>query len=210
MAAITKQKTFPSGWKTKVNTPCPLLAPCATCKQLLPVSAFYTTKRGRKTILGTSISNECPSCSMERYRKIDPRLKLLYAAKQRANASNLEFSLTIDDIVIPEHCPVLGVKLFALVGSGRQSPDLLENSPSLDRINNALGYTPDNVRVVSRRANFIKGNMSPSESAKIMSYIAQNPQVLTQDDIESLQRLKDLLSNLNLDHCPGGRDSIHG
>jgi hypothetical protein len=44
------------------------------------------------------------------------------------------------------------------------------NSPSLDRINNNLGYVPGNVIVVSDRANRIKNNATIEELEKIVNY----------------------------------------
>ena len=38
-----------------------------------------------------------------------------------------------------------------------------DNSPSLDRIDSSKGYTPDNVWVISRRANIIKHDATLEE-----------------------------------------------
>jgi len=68
-----------------------------------------------------------------------------------------EFLLSI----LPEHCSVLGIKLECNYGKGvgKQSP----NSPSLDRIDNSKGYTQDNVRIISWRANDLKSDSTPEE-----------------------------------------------
>lgn len=55
--------------------------------------------------------------------------------------------------MIPETCPVLGIPLTI---GGKRSP----SSPSLDRIDPALGYVPGNIRVISDRANRLKGARS--------------------------------------------------
>lgn len=39
------------------------------------------------------------------------RLKILKNAKQRAKSQGIPFNLTIDDIIIPEKCPLLGTPL---------------------------------------------------------------------------------------------------
>lgn len=78
----------------------------------------------------------------------DPRLYLHTSAKHRAKRKGVTFSITVEDIVIPTHCPILGIELSF---GGSQ-----ENSPSLDKINNSLGYVPGNVQVISYRANRIK------------------------------------------------------
>jgi hypothetical protein len=80
---------------------------------------------------------------------------MLSAAKQRALKKGIEFKITIDDIVIPATCPLLGIAL--VIGSGA----IADNSPTLDRIRNGEGYTPGNVMVISYVANRCKSNLSP-------------------------------------------------
>lgn len=194
---MNKQRTFPSGWKTKIDTPCPMLAPCADCRQLLPVCDFYSVKNGRKTILGARIAAACPSCSNERYKKLDPRLKLYYAAKRRASAFGLDFSLTVNDIKIPEICPIRGTKITDGTGSGRQRSGQNADSPSLDRINNQRGYTPENVRVVSHKANLIKSNASCAEIIRITLYMLDSQQSFDPEDFDLLESLRVKLNGLN-------------
>lgn len=79
------------------------------------------------------------------------------AAKSRAKASGLEFKILIEDITIPEFCPVLGIRLQSRKGGHHAA------SPALDRIDNTMGYVPGNVRVISWRANHLKNNGSLSE-----------------------------------------------
>lgn len=85
-----------------------------------------------------------------------PERRMWSVAKQRAKRKGLPFSITPEDIVIPESCPALGIALVSGIGSrGRfgGNPD----SPSLDRIDPELGYVPGNVRVISNLANTMKG-----------------------------------------------------
>lgn len=77
---------------------------------------------------------------------------MMYAgAKCRAKRDGLEFTISKEDIVIPTHCPILGIPIKKNIGSGFH-PD----SPSLDRIFNTKGYIKDNIRVISNRANLLK------------------------------------------------------
>ena len=73
--------------------------------------------------------------------------RMLRDAKYRAYKKNIHFSLTIDDLHIPERCPVFGFKL--IIGHPHKTP-------SLDRIIPELGYVKSNVIVVSNLANRIK------------------------------------------------------
>jgi hypothetical protein len=91
-------------------------------------------------------------------QSLDKVGKMLSGAKSRAAASGMDFSITRDDIIIPEFCPYLGIPL---IGSGRKGAN--PNSPSLDRIDSTKGYVPGNVEVISHRANTIKNNSTVEE-----------------------------------------------
>lgn len=93
-------------------------------------------------------------------RRNRPDAVMLYQARSRAKQKGLMCTLVLADIpAMPEFCPVFPwIKLERHIGTG-----LHDNSPSLDRINNALGYTPGNVRIVSDRANRCKRDMSWKE-----------------------------------------------
>ena len=80
-----------------------------------------------------------------------PQTMLFNSAKQRAAKHSLEFTITKDDIHIPEFCPLLGVRLTSKRGVGR-----LPSNVSIDRIDPMKGYTPDNIQVVSDLANRMK------------------------------------------------------
>lgn len=82
---------------------------------------------------------------------------LIRNAKIRAKKKGLEFSLTKKDIVIPDLCPILNIPLE------RAKEKVKSGSISLDRINSELGYTADNVHVISFMANTMKSNASPEE-----------------------------------------------
>lgn len=104
----------------------------------------------------------------ERYYKAknsSPELFLWRAAKHRAKSKGLEFSISIDDISIPEYCPVFPwIKLECCNKVSKQSP-------SLDRRDNAKGYTPGNIRVISHHANSLKKNLDTREFQRIYKYI---------------------------------------
>jgi hypothetical protein len=87
---------------------------------------------------------------------------MLIAAKGRAKRLNIPFDLITEDIVIPEICPVLGIKLE------RSLSRFNNNSPTLDRIQPDLGYTKGNVRVISHRANALKSNMTLEEGCLVL------------------------------------------
>lgn len=91
---------------------------------------------------------------------------LLSRAKARAENAGIHFDLTAADITVPEFCPVLGLPLA--LGGNR------EDSPTIDRLIPALGYTPGNVRVISYRANRIKTDASLEELRSLVRYLETN------------------------------------
>ena len=84
---------------------------------------------------------------------------MLRAARSRAKSMGLPFNLTIEDIVIPERCPVLGLVLKHATGVGGGG----HASPSIDRIIPELGYVKGNVRIISRRANVLRNDATVEE-----------------------------------------------
>lgn len=99
--------------------------------------------------------------------KQDPRMYLFNQAKRRARIKDVEFSITLDDVVVPDICPVLGVELQLGLGKrGRAN-----FSPSLDRIDNTKGYVKGNVAVMSMRANWLKADATLAELKKVVAYL---------------------------------------
>jgi hypothetical protein len=93
------------------------------------------------------------------WHKKNPERYLWQSAKNRAAKKNVPFTIEVEDVFIPEFCPVLGMKLKFNEGYTRSNPD----SPSLDRVIPELGYVPGNVQVMSRRANMMKSDASFDE-----------------------------------------------
>lgn len=101
----------------------------------------------------------------------DPSTFLFYAATRRAKINNIIFTISKDDIrkVFPDDkkCPILGIDLFV---SNKITTD---NSPSLDRIIPDKGYVPDNIIVISHRANRIKNNATVEELEKVVLFLKE-------------------------------------
>ena len=111
----------------------------------------------------------CNLCNSKRVKAVSPEWKMHQRAKQRATISGREFSITPEDIHIPLMCPVLGVPLKVTKGKSGAFP----NSPSLDRIDNDRGYISGNIRVVSQRANRMKGDASKDELLAFAEWIKE-------------------------------------
>jgi hypothetical protein len=90
--------------------------------------------------------------------------KALCQIKSKCKKNNIPFSISEKDIVIPEYCPVLGVKLVMNKGKFK------DDSPSIDRIITDLGYVENNVIVVSWKVNRIKNNSNIIDLIKISDF----------------------------------------
>lgn len=90
-------------------------------------------------------------------------------AKNRCKTSGLEFSITPDDIIIPDICPILNIKIN--MNSGRSGA--YRNSPSLDRKDNSKGYTKENIWVISQLANAMKGAASVRDLQAFSDWIVR-------------------------------------
>ncbi len=115
-----------------------------------------------------SQSGGCKACSPRRnkYRlekhKSTPEFRLWEKAKSRAKKRGILFNISPDDIIIPEVCPLLDIKLT------HKKHGWDGNTPSLDRKNPSSGYVKSNVWVVSFRANLLKNNASRKELERLI------------------------------------------
>lgn len=168
---------------------------CAACKQVKQETKFYSasgTYRGRQYSCGTcqaayvkSIRDKNPEKAREdvrRWQKANPEKKklsyrqwydskadqttlLLKNVKCRAKKKGMEFDLTLADIKIPSVCPVLGIPIAH--SRERNAP----TSPSIDRFDNTRGYTKDNIRIISCRANVLKSDATLEEMEAVVQYM---------------------------------------
>lgn len=158
---------------------------CKTCGEVKPYTEFWKqrTKRGYFA--------ECKSCQRERnkkwinnnqdrYRQLNaaatkkvrstsPERTMVNTARARAKKRGIDFSITHEDVHIPDVCPVLGIQLHSHLGSSSKGGGW-DDSPSIDRIDNNKGYTPDNIVVVSWRANRVKSHISIEEIRKLLEF----------------------------------------
>jgi hypothetical protein len=119
----------------------------------------------------------------------------LYSVRARAKKEGLDCTLTIEDIHIPDRCPVFGTPLRAIVGCDGVSPTSLRHSPSVDRVNNDLGYTKDNICVISFRANDIKKDATLSELRGLLAYMMQPSSANSKDNSGALlERAREIVA----------------
>lgn len=92
----------------------------------------------------------------KRWKQRDPIKAMIQGVKGNASRKGVECTLTTEDLVIPKQCPVLNIPL-------EFSEKRTDNTPSVDRIDNARGYTPDNIVICSWRANMLKKDATVRE-----------------------------------------------
>lgn len=135
----------------------------------------YFTRISRKNRM--LYSKNCTDCrSIIKNNKLASRpwyykraYTMFHNAKQRATAKNMEFTISIEDVIIPEKCPVFGTNFREEYK--KDNKYFTHNyTPSIDRIKNDEGYTKDNIVIVSCRANSIKGDASIEELQKILNF----------------------------------------
>lgn len=118
-----------------------------------------------------------------RWRRAHPEASLWVAAKRRAKLLGVPFAIVIEDIVIPEKCPILGIQLVRSMGKGSGN---FGASPSLDRIIPKLGYVRGNIAVISARANSIKSDASSETLRRVADWIDANaPSEITKHNLDN-------------------------
>lgn len=103
----------------------------------------------------------------KKFRRENPEARLLAGAKNRAKAFGLDFDISIEDIVIPEVCPIMKVPF-------KQGTRF---APSLDKIDPSAGYTKGNVWVISRIANAMKQDASKEELEAFAKWVENESRV---------------------------------
>lgn len=99
----------------------------------------------------------------DKYRE-NPSAYLLKSARARAKIGGYECNIDELDLKIPEYCPITGQKIDILTNTAA-------HGASVDRVDNALGYIKGNIRVISRKANRMKGDNTIADLEKILAYM---------------------------------------
>ena len=137
---------------------------CWNCRKL-EAKLYYWANADRQRKLSKAYSNKNKDKIFK--RKLDnPQHYLWLLAKHRAKKNNIPFSIDESDIIIPEFCPVLGLKL--IFSNGKHSTDA---SPTLDKFTPELGYVKGNITVISKRANRLKGDANYQEIKKLANWM---------------------------------------
>lgn len=159
------------GWPVKKTRPDPsALLMCHGCREEQPRSVFVGG--GRRENAQRRFCTTCRQKKDAGGRELFWAVAALSRARVRSVRDNKEFTIAIHDIlaVMPPdgECPIFHQPLVF----GTKNQDW---NPSLDRIDNSKGYTPDNIVVVSNLANRSKGHLSHQQLHQMASFYTRNP-----------------------------------
>lgn len=149
---VTGMKTCPrckeskpvSSYQITRSEPDGLCVWCRECKSVY-AKAHYSDNKDQKKAWDTA------------YRELHPERLAWKGCRERARKKSLPFTITEEDIHIPDECPLCGC--FLKRGNGAAT----NASPSVDRYIAALGYVHGNIWVICNMCNNRKVDMSGEE-----------------------------------------------
>lgn len=144
------------------------LRECKLCKKIKNLKEFYICTGYRKYRCKECLK-KTDNINKSNWRQKNPEKRILGRIKHQAKKQNIEFNIDESDIIIPEYCPILGIKLEYNVGRECSG----DYSPSLDKLIPKLGYIKGNVKVISNRANRIKSDGTAEEHEKIAKWMKE-------------------------------------
>ena len=134
---------------------------CICCGELKSEKEFRKRKGGY-------VSTSCRSCVNKKYER-DPVKAHFNAIKCRALKEGIPFNITLEDLEIPDVCPVLGINLTGWGENGKGG--YKDNSPSIDKFIPFLGYIKGNVTIISFKANLLKRDGTLEEIGKLYEWM---------------------------------------
>lgn len=144
---------------------------CPTCNQEFEAAhpnQKYCQRKCRNRMMNSKVDEtHARALARKSYhaRKADPiniKKFILRHAKGRALTKGLEFNLTEEDIILPTHCPILGIPL---------SKDGRRYGYSLDKLDPKGGYVKENVWVISQLANAMKWDSNREERIAFANWV---------------------------------------
>lgn len=114
--------------------------------------SYWDTIKKRGGI-GTKLHNGGSNVNRQKREPRSAEYMLWDRSRQNSKKSGKEFNITVEDIIIPEYCPYLKIKLSTNI-IDNQSP----NYYTIDRIDSNIGYVKGNIQILSLLANTMKNN----------------------------------------------------
>lgn len=113
-------------------------------------------------------NGRCIVCAAEqcarRRSDLNPIDRIHEYAKARARHHGTEFTITVEDLLPAPHlCPICSNYLNDHSSDGY--------FPSLDRVDNSIGYTPTNTRIICHTCNTLKSNHTSASISKLIAHL---------------------------------------
>ena len=131
---------------------------CITCGTEKPLTAFYSGKTECKSCYAIAYKQQVQSCPEEYLRKSWTRLK----AYRKSQGYCVDLAVDeLTDIYKKQQgmCAVTGLVMTFHPEAGQSRG----TNASIDRIDNDMGYTKNNVRLVCSRINLMRGNQNDGD-----------------------------------------------
>jgi len=131
---------------------------------------YYLENRSQEIARAKKHANKDRNHTNELKRKNlrkNPVSYILWRTKSKCKKESIPFDLTHADIIVPSHCPILGIPL--IIGDTNSQ----DGSPSIDRKDPKLGYVRGNIQIISHKANTIKSDATILEIEKVWRYMKQ-------------------------------------
>ena len=153
---------------------------CHTTQRKLYANNYYLNHQEQaKQSVKTYQTNNLEKIKQRRIIHYQSNITSYILKLSKANAKNKNATHTISEKDIQKKlnecqnkkgkyiCPVLGIEMKIGIGRGKQ----LDNSLSIDCMNPKDGYTPDNIAIMSWRANHVKNDGTAEEHEKIAIFM---------------------------------------
>lgn len=147
---------------------------CSKCKVAQPLTNFYKDKDKLRADCKTCNGNKNKKYYVDKVNSISKRLyrsSFQTHLKRKKNGRDLEFTITtelINELLIKQNHKCYWTKL-PLNNKWKKARDAY--APSLDRLDNSKGYTPDNICITTWVVNRMRGNLSVEEFTDLLNNI---------------------------------------
>lgn len=133
---------------------------CKTCLKDRPETDFSK----HNGCVGGFDTSRCKPCKKSKWdwEQVSYEKRMLHRTTARAKRRGLECTLTLEDIVLPDLCPVFNVPF--IYGD-------VDWTYSIDRRDNSKGYTKDNIMIMSNKANRLKNNASLADLEQLIDFL---------------------------------------
>lgn len=120
----------------------------------------------------------CKECKNEKskrgYVNVPIEKRIYNRVKSRCTKRGIIFDLKLEDIVLPEVCPVFGVP-FQYGHS--------DWTYSIDRLDPSIGYIKSNTNIISNRANMIKNNATVEELRAVAKWMEETNDSVARNEV---------------------------